>query len=96
MDYKSMKIGDIIAWCVANKQTEWLKATAAKQVPCKIYPKVEKDGKKVIDKTASPTIEMRPITFIQLKNEFVKEFMPELMPKKKEAKPTMYELIAAL
>ena len=96
MDYKKMNIGDIIVWCQANKQTEWLKATAAKQVPCKIYPKVEKDGKKVIDKTATPTIEMRPITFIQLKNEFVKEFMPELMPKKKETKPTMYELIAAL
>lgn len=96
MDYKSMSINEIISWCVANKQTAWLKATAAKKVPCKVYPKVEKDGKKVADKSAKPTIEMRPITFIQLKNEFVKTFMPELMPKKADKKPTMYELINAL
>ena len=96
MDYKSMNINDIIGWCIANKQTAWLKAEAAKTVPCKVYPKVVKDGKKVVDKSAKPSIEMRPITFIQLKNNFVKTFMPEIMPKKKEAKPSMYDLINAL
>lgn len=95
MDYKSMKINDIIIWCQANNQVEWLKAEAAKQVPCKVYPKVEKDGKKVVDKSAKPNIELRPITFIQLKNNFVAKFMPELMPKK-EKKATMYDLIKAL
>jgi hypothetical protein len=96
MDYKSMQIGDIIAWCKANGQTAWLKAEAAKQVPCKVFPKVVVDGKKVADKSAEPKIEMRPITFIQIKTDFVNAFMPEIAPKKKEKKPTMYELIAAL
>lgn len=38
----------------------------------------------------------RKITFIELKLAFVEKFMPEIAPKKKEKKPTMYELIAAL
>ena len=95
MDYKSMQITDIINWCVANNQTAWLKAKAAEKVPCKVYPKVMVNGKKVTDKTATPNTEMRPITFIQIKNDFVNKFMPELAPKK-VAKPTMYELIAQL
>ena len=96
MDYKTMGIDDIITWCVANKQTAWLKAEAAKKVPCKVYPKVEKDGKKVTDKSAKPAIELRPITFIQLKNNFVNTFMPEIAPKKAAAKPTMFDKINAL
>lgn len=96
MDFKTMNINDIIVWCQSNNQVEWLKAEAAKKVPCKVYPKVMKDGKKVTDKTAKPTIELRPITFIQIKTNFVNKFMPELMPKKKDAKPTMYDLINAL
>lgn len=96
MDFKTMNISDIITWCVANNQVAWLKAEAAKKVPCKVYPKVEKDGKKVADKSAKPTVELRPITFIQLKSNFVNTFMPEIAPKKKEAKPTMYDLINAL
>lgn len=96
MDFKTMNINDIINWCTANNQVAWLKAEAAKKVPCKVYPRVEKDGKKVVDKSATPTIEMRPITFIQIKTNFVNKFMPELAPKKKENKPSMYDLIAAL
>jgi hypothetical protein len=96
MDFKTMKIEDIISWCVANNQVAWLKEEAAKKIACNVYPKVMKDGKKVADKSANPTVEMRPITFIQIKTDFVNQFMPEIAPKKKEAKPTMYELIAAL
>lgn len=96
MEYAKIKIGDIINWCVANNQTAWLKEEVKKTVPCKVYPKVEKDGKKVADKNAEPTIEMRPITFIQIRNNFVDKFMPEIKPPKKEKQPTMYELIAAL
>lgn len=33
MDYKKMTLDDIIAWCKANNQVEWLKATAAKTFP---------------------------------------------------------------
>lgn len=96
MNFKSMNIQDIIAWCKENNQVEWLKAEAAKQMPCKVYPKVEKDGKMVADKSQQPTIEMRPITFIQIKMDFVNTFMPSIAPQKKEAKPTFYELIKNL
>ena len=96
MDYKSMKIEDIIAWCKANNQVDWLKAEATKKVPCKVYPKVVVDGKKVVDKKAEPTVEMRPITFIQIKNDFVNMFMPEIAPKKAPKAATMYDKIAAL
>ena len=40
--------------------------------------------------------EQRDITFIELKLAFVNKFMPEIAPKKKEKKPSMYEIIAAL
>ena len=93
MNFKTMTINDIIDWCKANNQVEWLKAEAAKQMPCKVYPKGT-DGKK--DKNAAPIVEMRPITFIQIKTDFANKFMPEIAPKKKDAKPSMYELIAAL
>ena len=106
LNYKEMKIDDIMNWCVANKQVAWLKETAAKEVPCKVYPRMtveyfdEKTGKfktkSVADKSKKAKTEMRPISFIQLKKEFALKFMPEIMPKAKAAAPTMYDLIAAL
>lgn len=96
MNFKTMNIDDIIAWCKANNQVDWLKAEAAKKVSCKVYPRVEKDGKMVVDKKAAPTIVKRPITFIQIKMDFVNTFMPEIAPKKKAAEPTFYERIANL
>jgi hypothetical protein len=33
---------------------------------------------------------MRPITFVQLKADFIKEYFPELAPKAKEKKVNMY------
>jgi hypothetical protein len=78
MDYKTMKIENIIEWCVANKQVEWLKAEVAK-------PFYNKDGS------------ARKITFVELKINFVRKFMPEIAPKATgEKKPTMFELIDAL
>lgn len=76
MNYQGMKIEDIISWCKANNQVEWLKETATKTYP------TEKGE--------------RRISFIELKLEFVKKFMPELAPKTQGKKPTMYELIEAL
>lgn len=97
MNYKDMTIEDIIQWCKDNKQVEWLKKTAAKQVEYKVYPRFKgEDGKMHTDKKAEPKIEMRNISFIQLKLEFVKEFMPEIAPKAQDKKPTMYDLIKAL
>lgn len=101
MNYQTIKIEDIIAWCKANGQVEWLKATASQKVPCKVYPRIKStnaNGKvvSVVDKTAEPKEELRPITFIQIKQAFVEKFMPEIAPKAKEKKPSMYELISNL
>lgn len=97
MDYKKMDINDIINWCKENGEVEWLKKTAAKKVEYKVYPKVKNEsGKMVADKSAKPKIEKRPISFIQIKIEFCEKFMPEIMPKKKDKKPTMYDLISSL
>lgn len=95
MDFKSMTLEDIMAWCKANNQVDWLKSAATKKVPYKVYPKIEKDGKKVVDKTAEPKVEMRLISYVQLKMDFIRLFMPELLPKK-DKKLTMYEKIANL
>lgn len=35
-------------------------------------------------------------TFIEIKVNFAKKFMPEIMPKAKEKKPSMYDIINAL
>lgn len=101
MDYQSMKIEDIIQWCVEHNQVAWLKAEAKKKVECKIYPRVKvvtAEGTKTskADKTQPPKIEYRPITFVQLKLNFVNTFMPEIAPQKKEKKPTMFDIIESL
>ena len=96
MNFKTMSIDDIIDWCIANKQVDWLKAKSAEKRPCKVYPRIKVDGKVITDKTATPKIEKRPITFIQLKMDFVETFMPEIAPKAKEKAPTMYDRIKAL
>ena len=95
-DYQTLTIQDIIDWCVKNNQVAWLKAKAAEEREFKKYPRVKVDGKWKTDKTQEPTIEKRPISFIQLKIDFVEKFMPEIAPKKQANKVTMYDLIKAL
>lgn len=97
-NYKDWELPDIIQWCKDNGKVEWLKATAAKKVERKVYPKVEsvsKNGKKSWkqDKTQPFKIEYVPISFVELKAEFISTFI-ETAPKAK--KPSMYDLIAAL
>lgn len=82
MDPKKMNLDDIIEWCKANNEIAWLKETAAKTYP------VKDDEGNVYDE--------RQITFIELKFAFINKFMPELAPKKKEKKLTMYEIIDTL
>ena len=101
MNFKTMGIEDVIEWCKANNQIEWLKKTAAKKTECKVYPRkkvVNADGKlvSVADKSKEPKIESRPISFVEIKYEFAKKFMPEILPKAKEMKASMYDIIAAL
>lgn len=96
LDYKNMTIDDIIDWCVANGETEWLKRKANEKKACKVYPRKKVDGKSVADKTAEPKIEKRPISFIQLKIDFVDKFMPEIAPEKKSKVPTFHDRIKGL
>lgn len=97
-NYKDWELPDIINWCQENNQVEWLKATAAKKVERKVYPRIEsisKSGKKSWkqDKTQTPTIELRPISYVELKAVFISTFIDK-EPKTK--KPSMYDIIAAL
>ena len=48
----------------------------------------------VADESKEPKVEERKITFIQLKEKFAKEFMPDILPKPK--KKSMYDIIAEL
>lgn len=96
LDYKNMTIDDIIGWCVSHNETEWLKRKANEKKACKVYPRKKVDGKSVADKTAEPKIEKRPISFIQLKIDFVDKFMPEIAPEKKSKEPTFYDKIKNL
>lgn len=101
MEYQTMTIEDIINWCKENNQVSWLKVKAAQTVPYKVYPRKkikDENGKTkvVADKSVEPKVEKRPISFIQIKKDFVDAFMPEIAPKAAEKKKTMYDLIAEL
>lgn len=94
MDIKNLTIEDVIAYCQEHNEVAWLKETAAKKVPYKIYPRTKINGKSVADKSQEPKIEMRPISFVQIKTEFLEKFA--LTAPKKPKEPTMYDKIAAL
>ena len=96
-DYKKLTIEDIIDYCKEHGEVAWLKETAAKKTMQKKYPKVKgEDGKYHADKNATPVVEEKPITFIQIKIAFCEKFMPEIIPHAKEKKTSMYDLIASL
>ena len=98
LDPKKMTLEDIIEWCQDNNQVEWLKKTAEEKIKKEIYPTISVNGKNVVDKTQEPTIEEKPITFIQLKAKFIDTFMPEIKPPKQppKKKPNMWDKIKAL
>ena len=90
MDYKKMKFEDIYAWCKANNQLDWLKAKVNETVEVEVYPFIkDAEGNRKQDKTAKPTIEERPISFLLVKDAFVTKFMPDIKPKAKPAAKTM-------
>lgn len=91
-------IDDIIEWCAANNQLDWLEAESNKKVTHKVYPQVEsvsKAGKKSwkLDKSAEPVLKEEPITFIELRHSFYTKFIDSTPPKTKVL--TMQEKIAA-
>ena len=98
-NFADWKLADIIAWCQANNKVDWLKTTAAKTIKRPIYPKVDnvsETGKrtKKQDKSAKPIgYEETPISFVELKSEFLATFFEQ---KPKAKKPSMYDIIANL
>lgn len=101
LNYQKMKFEDIVEWCEANGELDWLIAEGEKKVPTKVYPRkkvVNAKGKvvSVADKSQEPTIVMKNIDFINLKKAFADEFMPEIAPSAKAKKSTMYDKIQEL
>lgn len=94
MDIKNLTIEDIIAYCQEHNEVAWLKSIAATKVEYKVYPRIKVDGKMVVDKSQEPKIEMRPISFIQIKMAFLEKF--GLKEPAKAKAPTMFDKIAAL
>ena len=66
MDYKNMKVEDIVDWCVSHNKVDWLKETAAKTFV--------KDGKE----RRITFIELK-LAFVK---EFMPEIAPKSQPKK--------------
>lgn len=101
---------EIYNYCKEHNELAWLKATGSKMVEVKVYPRIKtpkldqegypviKNGKpvyaSVADKSQEPKIELRRITFVQIKTEFLEKF--GLAPKKKDKKPTMYDILDAI
>lgn len=101
---------DIYEYCKEHNELAWLKSIGSKMVEVKVYPRVKtpkldnegypiyKNGKPVLvsyaDKSQEPKIELRRITFVQIKTEFLEHF--DLLPKKKDKKPTMYDILDAI
>lgn len=54
--------------------------------------------KELVNKEMPPNKNGKPrkITFIEIRQEFVRRYMPELAPQAKEKKPSMYDRIADL
>lgn len=110
-NFRDWDINDIIAYCKENKEVEWLKATAAKQVPCKVYPrkkvqKVDGAGAPMFNAKGKPVMVSVADKDAKATTEmrpitFVQlksEFAEKFGFKTEKAakKPTMYDIIAAL
>lgn len=77
MNYRTLNIEEIIAWCKENNQVQWIKDKVHET-------RKDKDGNE------------RAITFIEVKREFAKTFMPEILPVAKPKRKTMLELVDEL
>ena len=90
----------ILDYCVKNNQVEWLKEQRNTEVTGLKYPlsdaPVNEGGRRKQDKTKEPTEVKRHYTFLEIKQHFIKKFYPELVPAKKDKKPSFFDLIDAL
>ena len=95
---KDMTIDHIIAWCKKNNQLPWLSAKMEETVERKHYPyvmekdangklkcKLDENGKRIVDYTKPPRTKKVAIGFMEIKRDFIDQFMPELKAPKKEA-----------
>jgi len=94
IDYKKIDFPFIENWCDTHGQSEWLDSKVLEDVIVDVYPYIEytkKDGTKgrKYDKTQQPTKKTRPISFLQVKDEFITKFMPEVKPQAKAQPLTM-------
>ena len=101
--YKDWTLDDIIAWCQANKQVDWLKTVANHKVKRPIYPKIPHISKKgkhtmVYDKTAEPIgYKEDTMSFVEIKKAFIGAFFPEQFKQEEEVKgPNMWDRINSL
>lgn len=94
----------IVNYCDEHNELEWLAAETSRQAEQKEYPKkkvteVNEAGevveKTIADKSQEPIMVMKPITFVQVKADFIDKFMPELKAAKKPKKPTMFDIVKA-
>lgn len=82
-DWKILSIEEIEHWCVQNNEVEWLKAECAKTTIQTRYPRIkvwdESKGKYVskADKTQKPIKTETPITFVEVKRDFMAKFFPD-------------------
>lgn len=94
MEYRKIDFKFIMDYCEQHNEKDWLKAKVEETTEVKVYPKVKNaNGKMVSDKSKKPKIEVRPISFLQVKNDFCAKFMPELLPKKGNKKKSMREML---
>ena len=96
-----MKEDEFIAYVAKAGKMAELDEIAGRTTKQKKYPKVLKESKKIpgkmtyqADKTATPKIVSKPITFFEVKTAFAKEVL-KLEKKVKEDKLTFRDRIAA-
>lgn len=85
VEYKKAQFADIIADAKAHGRAEELKTYGLGKVTAK---RVEEDGTKVSYK--------RQRTFLEVKRWYFGQYYPELLPKAKPKKKTMYDLLEEL
>ena len=90
----------ILNYCVKNGKVDWLKNERNAEVEYDKYPlsdkPVNEGGRRKQDKSKTPEKAKRHYTFLEIKQHFIKEFYPELVPAKAPKKKAFFDLIDEL
>jgi hypothetical protein len=107
---KSLDLDAIIYWCKNNNQLPWLEAKMEETVTREYYgylkapdPEtgkmkcvLDEYGHRIIDRSKPPRRKTAPIGFMEIKRDFLAEFMPHLVPEKpKSEKLSMKDKVRA-